>query len=306
MIATRAELERFIHEIGASVSDPRAGIYGPGSASWQINRESILFLGAGRASLLQLAHPWVAHGVDQHSATRSDPFGRFRRTFDSVFGIIFGDLEKAFTSARRVHALHDRVTGEITEDVAAYRSKARYFANDEQALLWVHATLIETALQVYDLVVRPLQLEERDRYYQESKRFARLFGISDRVLPADWSSFAKYWEKMLSSDVLGVGAPAREIAGFLLRARHPVHRPLGAWFRMITAGLLPERFRHEFGFRFGTLERQVFRSSLVTLRAVYPRLPVRLRSVPAYTAAQRRLALSVSAPTSRNERAKRP
>ena len=121
MPVTRAELEALIAEVSASVSDPRAGVFGPGSVSWTINRESILFLGGGRAALLQLAHPWVAHGIDQHSATRSDPVGRFRRTFESVYAMLFGDLEHACRAARRVHAVHARVVGEITEDVAQHR-----------------------------------------------------------------------------------------------------------------------------------------------------------------------------------------
>jgi uncharacterized protein (DUF2236 family) len=31
--------------------------------TWRVNREAILFLAAGRALLLQLAHPWVAAAV---------------------------------------------------------------------------------------------------------------------------------------------------------------------------------------------------------------------------------------------------
>jgi uncharacterized protein (DUF2236 family) len=49
--------EALLAEISARVSNPIAGIFGPASASWRINRESALFLGAGRAALLQLAHP---------------------------------------------------------------------------------------------------------------------------------------------------------------------------------------------------------------------------------------------------------
>jgi uncharacterized protein (DUF2236 family) len=300
MSVTRAELESFIAELAASVTEPRAGLFGPGSASWAINRESILFLGAGRASLLQLAHPWVAHGVDQHSATRTDPWGRFQRTFDSVFGILFGDLDKVMRSARRVHAIHERVTGPITEDVAAYQRGARYVANDEQALLWVHATLIETALQVYELVLRRLDAEEREAYYQESKRFARVFGIPDRVLPQDWPAFTRYWDGMLAAETLGAGAPARDIARFLLRPTRLGYRSASAWFRVMTAGLLPERFQREFALPFGARERRVFDGSLAAIRALYPRLPERVRYVPAYHAAQRRLARGSATLASQN------
>ena len=39
--------------------------------------------------------------VEQHSATRTDPAGRFLRTFENVYPMIFGDLESALRSARR-------------------------------------------------------------------------------------------------------------------------------------------------------------------------------------------------------------
>jgi uncharacterized protein (DUF2236 family) len=286
---TREDLEALIAEVRRDVKDPRAGIYGPASKVWEIQREGILFLGAGKASLLQLAHPWVAHGVDQYSATRSDPMGRFRRTFENVFGIMFGELDRVLIASRRVHAIHSHIEGQVREDVGAFRKGSRYEANDEDALLWVHATLVETAIQVYDLVVRPLDLAERDRYYQESKRFARLFGISDRTLPEDWVAFTAYYERMVASNVVRAGSPARDIAGFLFRSPSPVYTPLFGWLRVMTAGLLPERVRDDFGLSFGDRERRIYRGSLAALRVAHPVVPDRLRYVPPYLAALRRL-----------------
>jgi uncharacterized protein (DUF2236 family) len=92
-------------------SDPRTGIFGPSSIGWTVNRESALFLGAGRAALLQLAHPWVAAALDQHSNLRADPLGRFHNTFRVVFTIIFGTLEQALASSRYLYQLHTRVRG---------------------------------------------------------------------------------------------------------------------------------------------------------------------------------------------------
>ena len=57
---SRDDSAALIAAVERGVADPRAGIFGPQSISWRINRESALFLGAGRAALLQLAHPWVA------------------------------------------------------------------------------------------------------------------------------------------------------------------------------------------------------------------------------------------------------
>src|SRR5689334_3940137 len=174
MIVTRSQLERRLEEIAASVKDPRCGLFGPDSMTWRLSRESIVFLGAGRAALLQLAHPYVAHGVEQHSATRADPIGRFNRTFLHVYGMIFGDLESALTAARRVRRVHDRIHGPVDEDVGRYRRGHRYTAHDEPALLWVFATLVETTVMAYEIGIARLSPAEKDAYYQESKLFGAL------------------------------------------------------------------------------------------------------------------------------------
>ena len=55
MTVSKADLERHLAELSARVTDPRAGLYGPRSISWEVNKEGILMLGGGCAALLQLA-----------------------------------------------------------------------------------------------------------------------------------------------------------------------------------------------------------------------------------------------------------
>ncbi len=290
MSVSRADLENMLSALVAETPDPRLGLFGPGSAMWRVDKESVLFLAGGRAALLQLAHPYVAHAVNQHSDTKNDPLGRFQRTFDNVYAMVFGDLEMAVKSARRVHAIHTRIVGSIDEDVGAFRRGDRYEANDESALLWVHATLIDSAVMAYDLVCGPMTVEEKRRYYAESRRFARLFGISDAVLPADWEAFQSYMQQMLDSDVIRVGQPAREIARFLFSSPRLATRPLFRWVKTMTAGLLPPRLRDEFGYAWDKRRQLAFDASVAALRRTYPKLPPRLRYVPAYVRARRRLA----------------
>src|SRR6478672_5230587 len=108
---TASDLEARIAAIAQKVSQPQAGIFGSGSVSWRINRESALFLGAGRAALLQLAHPWVAAALDQHSNLRADPLGRFHNTFRVLFTMIFGTLEQALAASRHLYQLHTSIQG---------------------------------------------------------------------------------------------------------------------------------------------------------------------------------------------------
>ena len=289
MQVSREDLLRSLERVRAHVGDEAAGIHGPGSVSWKVNREAVLFLGGGRASLLQLAHPFVAHAVDQHSDTRNDVQGRFQRTFMNVYAMAFGDLSAALASSRRVHNIHARVHGEITEHVGPFVRGTPYAANDQQALLWVHATLVDTAVRVFELTVRPLSEHEKQRYLDESRVFAWLFGIPDEILWGSWQDFQRYMDEMLRSEVLTVGDPARAMAEFLMRPPAPALRPLTDWYVIVTAALLPERLRGQFDIRWGLFERAVFESSIRLLRGAYRRTPKRLRYVPAYVEATRRL-----------------
>jgi uncharacterized protein (DUF2236 family) len=286
---TKDDLERSLDKVRALVRDPSHGLFGPGSRVWHYNREGVLFLGGGRAALLQTAHPYVAHGVDQHSATKTDPFGRFARTFDNVFAMVFGDLDHAITSARRVHAIHQRIRGAIPEGTGAFREGHRYEANQEDALLWVHATLWETSVLVYELIRGPIPRAEKEAYYQETKRFAYLFGIPDQKLPPDWESFLRYNQEMWESPILSVGKPALELRKFLMRAPSRALRPAEHVLSAVTAGLLPERLRHDYRFEYGALERATFEATLRALRLGYGALPKSVRFSPAYQAAMDRL-----------------
>ena len=166
--------------------DVRLGLFGPDSSFWRVNRHVLIFLGAGRAALLQLAHPWVAQAIADHSSTRADPIGRFQRTFARVFDMVYGDLEAALSAAREVHALHDSIVGRLPRATPAFAARSSYRANQSDALCWVHATLWDTAVLVFEMMVRPLRAAEKESYYSDSKQFAALFGLGPGQLPSDW------------------------------------------------------------------------------------------------------------------------
>jgi uncharacterized protein (DUF2236 family) len=284
VLITRDHLEESLALIRAMRTD-EGGIHGPTSKAWELQRESVIFIGGGRAALLQLAHPFVAHGVDQHSKTRTDVAGRFQRTFANVFAMTFGDLRSAFRSARRVHNVHTRIKGVIEEDVGAFVRGTPYQANESGALLWVHATLIDTVVQVYELLVRRLDEAEKDVYYQQTKMFARLFGIPEAEIPANWPAFRAYMDGMFESDEITVGTPAREMSEFLFEPARPSMAPVMRWVHLVTAGLLPPRIRDQFGMRFGLRDRIAFRASIAALRSFYALTPGPIRYLPAYAEA---------------------
>src|ERR1700692_2224207 len=125
---SRKDIERLWTSVEEGTSDPTVGIFGPSSISGKVNRESALFLGAGRAALLQLAHSWVAAALDRHSNLRNDPLTRFHNTFRVVFTLIFRTTPQAWGASRHLYHLHTRIKGQLPESVAGYPQGSPYEA----------------------------------------------------------------------------------------------------------------------------------------------------------------------------------
>lgn len=281
-----------------STPDPRQGIFGPSSISWKVNREAALFLGAGRASLLQLAHPWVAAALDQHSNLRSDPLARFHNTFRVVFTMLFGTRGQALASSQHLYQLHTRIQGPVPESAGAWPAGSKYRANEVPALVWVYATLIESALLAYDAVLPPLTPAERETYYAESKRMAALFGIPGRALPPDWAGFETYMQTMYDSNQLAVNHLSLDLARRVMHGRGS-WVPVPGWYRHLTTAWMPERLRGEFALAFGPREQASAARAARWLPRLYPRLPSVVRYVGPYREAQARLAAKSIGPSIR-------
>ena len=147
---TRDCLERQLARVHRQVPDPLVGLYGPDSMMWRVGRCHLAsMLGAGRALLLQVAHPWITQGVDHHSRTRTDPLGRARRTFTNVLTMTFGSLEQALAAAERVHQVHSHIRGALDYSAGGFAQGDEYRANEVNAMVWVHATLWDSAMRMY-------------------------------------------------------------------------------------------------------------------------------------------------------------
>jgi uncharacterized protein (DUF2236 family) len=282
------DLENSLATVCEAAAGANEGVFGPASLTWRLDREAAVFLGAGRALLLQLAHPWVAAAIAEHSRTLADPIGRFHRTFNTVFTMVFGTLDQALAAAHRLHRRHAAVTGILPWTAGRFAAGSHYSANELSALLWVHATLVETALLTHDLVLPPLTNSEREKYWDEARLFAALFGIRQVDLPSNWTSFTAYNEAMSRSDILTVSPAARDIAQQIFCGR-ATKLPVPKWYLALTAHLLPERLRGEFGLTFGEREQRSMSVALALIRRLYPRLPMRMRAVGPYQEALARL-----------------
>lgn len=287
-LVSREAIEALIGTVSRHASNPRAGIFGPQSMSWRINREAALFLGAGRAALLQLAHPWVATALEQHSSLMSQPIARFHNTFRIVFAMVFGSLHQAIAAARHLYTLHTYIRGEIPEAVGSWARGSHYEANETAALRWVYATLIESAVLAYECVMPPLTPAELDAYFEETRTLAGLFGLPRSELARDWTEFLAWCREMENSNLLGVTSSARIMAHSLLSGAGSWIKP-PRWYRALTTEWLSPRFRTGFDLPFGEAEKQAAERARQALPRIYRRLPTAIRFVGPWHEAQARL-----------------
>jgi len=221
------------------------------SITWRINAERIVLLGWARAILLQLAHPLVAAGVFDHSGFRGTPYAAASRLYHTVHAMLsltFGDEAARQRTIDGIRAIHRRVNGILPEAVGPYEAGTRYSAEDPSLVLWVHATLIESVLMVYEKLVAPLTEAERDEYCQEAFPIALALAARETDVPRTWHDLRCYLDRMYASHAIAVGTQGRALA-------HAVLSPSGGWLvapatwinRTITIGLLPEQVRELYG-----------------------------------------------------------
>jgi uncharacterized protein (DUF2236 family) len=275
------DLDRLRLARGRQSVDPRRSLFGPRSVTWRVNREAVLLLGGGRALLLQVAHPLVAAGVLEHSGFRAAPLERLRRTLDLMLTITFADAAGAIAAVREIERVHARVRGVLDADVGPFPHGTPYDAGTPALLLWVHATLVDTALRVYERFVGPLAPAERAAYYEESKVTARLLGVPPSIIPATLAWFEEYVGGTIRGEALTVGPAAREIAAAVLRP--PVALPLRPAFvltRFLTAGLLPPPMRERYGLEWSPRRERVVDLLASASRTLLPFLPPFVRWMP--------------------------
>lgn len=274
----------------ASTLPPEAEIpglvLGPDSLSWQLASDVRLYLAAGTALLLQVAHPAVGAGVHDYSTFEQDPWGRLLRTIDYVNLSVYGGREAA-SAGRRLRDLHREIKGVMPDG-------RRYHALEPNAYAWVHATLIWSFVEAHARFGRPLPADRLGDFYREFLGIGRLVGVRERDLPSDWPAFCEYFDEMVETRL-----EHNETVDRVLRSLTDVQRPPlplvtdRLWrvlrvpparaLRLATVGLLPPLLRERFGLRWTALNDAELRAVGAASRSLTPILPRRLRIAgPAY------------------------
>jgi uncharacterized protein (DUF2236 family) len=267
-------------------------LLGPDSVTWRHGSDARLYLAMLYPLLLQVAHPTVGAGVRDFSDFERRPWDRLLRSLDWVTLLIYGGQD-AVAAGRRLRALHKQFRG-TREDGKPY------YALEPEAYAWVHATLLESYVAGHAHFGRPMSPADTERFYAEYRGLGRFAGVREHDLPADWSGFRAYFDRILDERLCRNQAVDRVLRSAASPApQPPVPIPEPVW-RTVSLpaqralwlggiGLMPARLRQRLGIRWTVRNENAFRALGAVTRGLEPVMPERLCVMgPAQLRARRR------------------
>ena len=218
------------------------------SLVWRYFGDNRMYLIGPRPAVLQNMLAELGQGVLDHSVFFADTAARVKRSMPPIFNTVYGSADD--NAGSRVRDFHVDIKGEITLPDGEV---GRYHALNPETYFWAHATFVEQVLYFADTFVKRLTDAEKEQIYRESMTWYRRYGVSDRVQPADYAGFEKYWDHMMDTVVgphktaqYGVGYVAKgfpkpkDMSPLLWKLVAPVFNPVAAF--LMTGGL-PSRAR---------------------------------------------------------------
>ena len=212
------------------------GLFGPGSATFEVHADASMIIGGLRALLLQTMHPLTMAGVADHSNYRTDPLGRLHRTGGFIGTTTFGTTDDAERAIEIVRTVHEHVRG-TAPDGRPYR------ATDPHLLQFVHCTEVDSFLRARERYgASPLSPGAADRYVEEMAVVAEKLGV--RRAPRSRSDLAAVLAGYRPEH--HIGRQARDTVRFLAWPPLPlVTRPAYGLAFAAAASMLPRFARRE-------------------------------------------------------------
>jgi uncharacterized protein (DUF2236 family) len=212
------------------------GLFGPGSAVWQVHGCIATLVGGVRALLLQAAHPAPLSGVAEHSRYESDPLGRLAGTTRWLTVTTFAATEVIESEAARVNAMHERVKGEFQNKQGQEQS---YKAKDPRFLLWVHCAFTDSFLKAHLALGYPID-QGPDAYVQQWSKSAVPLGLTNA--PMSVAELEAALDDFRANDLATVARTA-EVVKFILNP--PFDGPGKYFYAVISNAAIATLDQHE-------------------------------------------------------------
>lgn len=201
-------------DAGAQPAEPGPadhGLFGPGSPTWRIMGEPIIWVAGLRALYLQALHPRVMRGTWQNTsfARPGEAWGRFVRTTEFVSVRTYGTLDQVERAGRRVRKIHATLTGTDADG-------SRFRLDEPELLTWVHCGEVDSYVDIARRSGMGLSGQDLDAFVNEQRRSAAVVGLDPDAVPGSVAELHAYYEEVRPG--LYACAEARQA---LLKSYHP-------------------------------------------------------------------------------------
>jgi uncharacterized protein (DUF2236 family) len=167
------------------------GLFGPGSVTWRVLSEPVMWVAGVRAMYLQALHPKVMKGTWQNTvfAQRDQAWGRFTRTVEFIRVRTYGTVAEAERAGARLRKIHSSLTG-VDEDGREFR------LDEPELLLWVHCGEVGSYTEIARRSGMRLTPAELDAFVDEQRRSAAVVGLDPSSVPASTAELDAYYQRM--------------------------------------------------------------------------------------------------------------
>jgi uncharacterized protein (DUF2236 family) len=196
-------------------ADPRdSGLFGPGSVTWRVLSEPVMWIAGLRAMYLQALHPRVMLGTWQNTAFAKpdEAWGRFTRTVEFVRVRTYGSTAEVERLGARLRKVHASLRG-VDDDGQEFR------LDEPELLLWVHCGEIGSYAEIARRSGVHVTPAELDTFVDEQRRSAAVVGLDPALAPASMAELDEYYEQMRPR--LRVSAEARHALRLSFAPRLP-------------------------------------------------------------------------------------
>jgi len=268
-----------------SVSDTHK-VLGPDSLMWRYFGDLRVLYLLPSTTTVQIAHPSIGAGVDQHSVVKTDPWGRLDRSLALLWPVLYNTPQGVKEFGHKLREMHRNIKGTDFEGKP-------YHALNPEPYTWVHITTYYGMLALAEFIGDTLTDAQKQQLFDEWLQFGRQMGIRDQDMPKDIPSYWAYVENMITTK-LGPN-PATDFVMhkeyYTQREKRPDSQMSDRMWKIqqhiqgeivwiCKMAFFPESFRNKFGIKYTLVDRVKFRAVSLLMRAIWPLLPERSRWVP--------------------------
>ena len=176
-------------DAGAQPADH--GLFGPGSLTWRIMGEPVIWVAGLRALYLHALHPRVMRGTWQNTsfARPGEAWGRFVRTTEFVSVRTYGTTAQVDRAGRRVRKIHAMLTGTDADG-------SRFRLDEPELLMWVHCGEVASYADIARRSGMGLSAADLDAFVDEQRRSAAVVGLDPDTVPASVAELDTYYEEV--------------------------------------------------------------------------------------------------------------